>query len=227
MSSRRIIKKRGKDEAEKPFWISFSDLMTAMMVMFLVVMAVALLAITSPGDAHEKIKNEWKEQLKSLIHERFKDVEFDESRNIINFGSKATFDTNSWDLNVDQSVVLRKFTPELLDLANNELGKKVVKRIVVEGFADSRGYYLNNLNLSLLRSERVLCVLLSSSGPALLSNDQKRAVQDLFLVGGYSFNNVKTSLEASRRIEMRIEFLSPTELRPSTPKQAEPGNCPI
>lgn len=227
MSSRRIIKRRGKDEAEKPFWISFSDLMTAMMVMFLVVMAVALLAITSPGDAHEKIKNEWKEQLKALIHERFKDVEFDESRNIINFGSKATFDTNSSDLNVEQSVVLRKFTPELLDLANNELGKKVVKRIVVEGFADARGYYLNNLNLSLLRSERVLCVLLSNSGPALLSNDQKRAVQDLFLVGGYSFNNVKTSLEASRRIEMRIEFLGPTELRPNTPKQAEPGNCPI
>ena len=29
------------DEAEKPFWISYSDLMTALMVLFLVVMAVA------------------------------------------------------------------------------------------------------------------------------------------------------------------------------------------
>ncbi len=227
MSSRRIIKRRGKDEAEKPFWISFSDLMTAMMVMFLVVMAVALLAITSPGDAHEKIKNEWKEQLKALIHEKFKDVEFDETRNVINFGDKANFAENSSTLDAQQGILLRKFAPDLLELANNELGKKVVKRIVVEGFASPTGTYLNNLNLSLQRSERVLCVLLSDSGAALLTADQKRSVQDLFLVGGYSFNNVKKSYEASRRIEMRIEFLGPTELRPNTPKQADPGNCPI
>lgn len=28
---------RSKDEGEKPFWISFADLMTAMMILFLVV----------------------------------------------------------------------------------------------------------------------------------------------------------------------------------------------
>ena len=35
----------GKEEAEKPFWISFSDLMTALMVLFLVAMSVALIAV--------------------------------------------------------------------------------------------------------------------------------------------------------------------------------------
>ncbi len=44
-SSRRA----NKDEAEKPFWISFSDMMTALMVLFLVAMAVALLAVTAPA----------------------------------------------------------------------------------------------------------------------------------------------------------------------------------
>ena len=39
-------RKAGKEEAEKPFWISFSDLMTALMVLFLVAMAVALIAVT-------------------------------------------------------------------------------------------------------------------------------------------------------------------------------------
>ncbi len=34
---------RSKDEGEKPFWISFADLMTAMMVLFLVVLLVVLL----------------------------------------------------------------------------------------------------------------------------------------------------------------------------------------
>ena len=38
-----------RDEAEKPFWISFSDLMTALMVLFLVAMAVALVSVTGPA----------------------------------------------------------------------------------------------------------------------------------------------------------------------------------
>ena len=38
--------KASKEEAEKPFWISYADLMTALMVLFLVVMSVALLAVT-------------------------------------------------------------------------------------------------------------------------------------------------------------------------------------
>ena len=31
-----IVKRGSKDEAEKPFWISYADLMTALMVLFLV-----------------------------------------------------------------------------------------------------------------------------------------------------------------------------------------------
>lgn len=37
---------RRNDEAEKPFWISYADLMTAMMVLFLVVMVASLASVT-------------------------------------------------------------------------------------------------------------------------------------------------------------------------------------
>lgn len=40
------IRNKSRDEGEKPFWISFSDLMSALMVLFLVAMTVALLAVT-------------------------------------------------------------------------------------------------------------------------------------------------------------------------------------
>jgi hypothetical protein len=46
LGARRTPLKRHRDEAEKPFWISFSDLMTALMVLFLVAMAVALMSVT-------------------------------------------------------------------------------------------------------------------------------------------------------------------------------------
>lgn len=37
--------RRQRDEGEKPFWISYADLMTAMMVLFLVIMSVSLLVV--------------------------------------------------------------------------------------------------------------------------------------------------------------------------------------
>ena len=42
----RSIKKRQTTQSESPFWISFADLMSALMILFLVVMAVSLMAVT-------------------------------------------------------------------------------------------------------------------------------------------------------------------------------------
>jgi hypothetical protein len=44
--TRVVVGRRARDEAEKPFWISFADLMSALMVLFLLAMSVALLAVT-------------------------------------------------------------------------------------------------------------------------------------------------------------------------------------
>lgn len=46
LGNRYSKKLRPKDEGEKPFWISFADLMTALMTLFLVVMAVSLMIVT-------------------------------------------------------------------------------------------------------------------------------------------------------------------------------------
>ena len=43
IGSRKASAAKRSDDAENPFWISFSDLMTALMVLFLVAMAVALM----------------------------------------------------------------------------------------------------------------------------------------------------------------------------------------
>ena len=58
LSKTIIFGKRNKEEGEKPFWISYADLMTALMVMFLLVMSVALLAITNNiTEAERKMRN--------------------------------------------------------------------------------------------------------------------------------------------------------------------------
>ena len=60
--TRTVIKRGSKGEPEKPFWISYADLMTALMVLFLVVMSVALLAVTKTASEVTKTVTEIERQ---------------------------------------------------------------------------------------------------------------------------------------------------------------------
>jgi outer membrane protein OmpA-like peptidoglycan-associated protein len=285
MFSSRITRNRGgggRDDAERPFWISFADLMTALMVLFLVSLSVALNDANKRRDeavgAQETLKKERQElaRAKSELEEEkrkrhdaakkrngevqsflnlintvvrnHEGVRFDRERHVVDFGSRALFRRGRNDLTPDQTNALRKFMPELLNVARTDLGQRWLKRIVVEGFASSDWTYLDNLNLSLQRSLRVMCVLMASTWgqagggdlrsaplPPLepISADDQILISRLFLVGGYSSNSTKTTPEESRRIELRIEFYQLEDLDeggqpPKQPESAAPvGSCAL
>jgi hypothetical protein len=136
----------------------------------------------------------------------------------IDFGDQARFDTDSNRLTREQMRYLRAFTPEILRIARDPAGRKWLKRVIVEGYADQRGTYLHNLNLSMERSERVLCALLAKPDPGEkpLGKEDRMLIQELYLVGGSSFNSLKKTLEESRRIELKLEFLEVGEPRPES-----------
>jgi outer membrane protein OmpA-like peptidoglycan-associated protein len=227
-----VVKRGGRDEAEKPFWISFADLMTALMVLFLVVMGVALLAVTKNVTEKEKREEQHRKDIELILDrfqsaaKRYDGIKIDRDRHVIDFGDRARFAFGKSNLAPEQEAVLRQFVPEILTLANDDLGKRVLKRVVVEGYTDRTGTYLSNLNLSLQRSERVLCSMFATAGASLLGEEQKQDVRNLFLVGGYSFNDSKETDEESRRVEMRLEFLGVGEDRPPAPAQSGNfGDC--
>ncbi|KXW57568.1 OmpA family protein [Ferrovum myxofaciens] len=227
-------RKRARDEAEKPFWISFADLMTALMVLFLVSVTVALFAVTQKPDEVAKQQAQRERDIQALlsrISEATKAYPGIVVRgHSIDFGSRANFETGSSALSAEQATTLRAFVPKVLSVVRDPLGQKWLKRIVVEGFADQRGTYIYNLNLSLQRSERVLCVLLASpkSASNALTDADRLQTRELFLVGGSSFNALKASLEESRRIELKLEFLELDENR-LTPRDAplDDASCPL
>ena len=231
----RPNRKSGKDEAEKPFWISFSDLMTAMMVLFLVAMTVALLAIPHEITEEDKKKVQRENEIAQLL-DRISKATQDYPGVVvrghsIDFGDQARFATAKHILTDEQASMLRSFVPKILAAVRDPLGQKWFKRVVVEGFADQRGTYLKNLNLSLQRSERVLCVLMANGQKIAdaLSEEDRIMIRDIFLVGGSSFNALKESHDESRRIELKLEFLDIDEKRPA-PRNAPLDNdlrCPL
>jgi outer membrane protein OmpA-like peptidoglycan-associated protein len=291
-----ILKKGAKGEAEKPFWISYADLMTALMVMFLVAMTVAMLAVTNSvrdiakknGELqttaaeiarqkdeaeqknidlkkamvkleayeqelkqyqktaeereHDRLKAERERAISELLDDvakaalKFPGVTVDKDQKTINFGDRAHFDKGSYALTQQQAELLRAFVPEVLTIARSDLGRKWIKQVVVEGFASPEGDYLYNLNLSMERSQRVLCVLLAPPDPAEIpmTRSELEQVRDLFLVGGYSFNAAKfdaatRSYDKSRRVELRLEFLGIGERRPAirTTSDDSFGKCAL
>lgn len=236
MIGNRIIISRGsKEEAEKPFWISFSDLMSALMVLFLLVMSVALLSVTREINAEEVARTkrlvEIQELLRSVDAVSEECGNFDLDGQTINFGDRANFDSNKSEISAATGADLRRMIPCVLQIANNPLGKKWFKRVVVEGYTDRTGDYLHNLNLSLQRSQRVLCVLLGAQDleEQPLSVEQKKQIQQLFFVGGYSSGSAKENLAASRRIELRLEFWDLKEKRedPVDAFQPKIGKCAL
>lgn len=241
--------------ADKAFWISFADLMTALMMLFLMVMVVALLSITrakssadgadsssapiapiapstaasanaagGPDSAQAQATLQLMQAL-ALAVQAVPGVTLDARRQVIDFGDRARFQSGSHRLDADSAKLLRQFVPQLLAVTQSELGKAWVHRVVVEGFADSRGDYLFNLNLSLQRAQRVLCSLLDAPADGTaLSDEQRIQVSDVFAVGGFSFNEQRDSLDASRRIELRIEF-GPRARAPAMAREIDFGSC--
>lgn len=228
MFATRIVRpNRSKDEAEKPFWISFADLMTALMVLFLAAMSVALLAVTKTVSDAEKAKTDREMAIEACLDalaqstDLFPGAVLDRVRRAVNFGDRARFQFNSAALSEGQKAELRQFVPEVLKLATLDCGAKWLKRVVVEGFTDQQGSYLYNLDLSLRRSQSVICALYEDE--TALTIEQKELIRELFLTGGYSFNSAMPTAEESRRIELRLEFYGLGETRIGT-VTVPPGN---
>ena len=206
---------RARDEGEKPFWISFADLMTAMMILFLVVMVASLSSVTQrikQAEQGEKQRSKEIEFLCDKLLQHAKSLNttivVDCRDNRISFGEAGRFGHNQYYLNEQGQKALQDVVPLVLDAADSEEGRKWFKQVVIEGFTDTDGSYLYNLHLSLQRSEWVMCSLLDSRSPVQqgLSAERQQQIRSMFLAGGVSFNNAKESKEASRRVELRMQF---------------------
>lgn len=249
---------RARDEGEKPFWISYSDLMSALMVLFLVVMSVSLLTITQELLERQKVLEAQKAELeaqKQVLETQKQELErtnrelaiaktlidalkarrkaradaigevldrleaaartdayrgrvtVGRDRLIVDFGEAARFGSGDHRLSREGAILLRGYVQELLAAVDAGSGRQWFRRVIVEGFTDTVGSYLYNLDLSMKRAQSVVCALMSGgNGEAPLSGEQQRRVRELFVVGGFSFNSARASKEESRRVELRLDF---------------------
>jgi outer membrane protein OmpA-like peptidoglycan-associated protein len=224
IGSRNAPKLKRADDAEKPFWISFSDLMTALMVLFLVAMAVALMSVTQGLRKMDESRITRDQAISSCLADIQQLTQQTAYAGVklrgqtLELGALAEFKKDGNELAPQRMAFLRSFVPQMLRVAHTPGCQDWLKRFVLEGYASPEGSYLYNLNLSLERSQRVLCVLLDAKAPDAPSLADRKAIREMFFVGGSSFNSaILNQPEKSRRVELRLEF---KDLR----KTCEPQN---
>ncbi|MBF0162386.1 MAG: OmpA family protein, partial [Magnetococcales bacterium] len=169
----RVIQRAQKqvEDGGNPFWISYADLMTALAMLFLVVMSLSMVAIASRPMVEKKERETAIQGILNRLEERAKEkslgLEINRATHTISFGERASFTLNSYQLSSIAQESLRSLVPLLLELEPEVRGEERtwLKRIHIEGYTDATGSYLYNVNLSLNRAQAVVCALFSAELP--------------------------------------------------------------
>jgi hypothetical protein len=118
----RTPPKRRNNEAEKPFWISFADLMTALMVLFLVAMAVALLSVTEGLRQQDDQRVQRDKGISSCLQNIAQMTQEKSLTGVqlrgqtLELGTLAEFPKDSHQLDAQRADFLRDFIPKVLTL---------------------------------------------------------------------------------------------------------------
>jgi outer membrane protein OmpA-like peptidoglycan-associated protein len=239
---------------EKPNeWVSIADLMSGVVAVVILLFVIAALqmaqarkaerveqarqvARAKQGESAARADRLAREQAIGVVLQQLEEALKDQldaevHDNVIDFGESGKFPFGKSTLEPAQSDGVRQAIRKSLPILDTPLGQQWIKQLVVIGYADGVGDYLENLNLSLMRGERVLCELIApaAGGKIILTERERQLVRDRFLASGYSFNSLRPSDTDSRRVEIRLEFWQLEEKRPPLrPAASQPyGRCRI
>mgnify|MGYP000557117135 CR=1 FL=1 len=187
-----MLEQEGDSDATSATWISFADLMTALMVLFLVAMAVALLSVTEGLRQQDDQRVQRDKGISSCLQDIAQMTQEKSLAGVqlrgqtLELGTLAEFPKDSHQLDAQRADFLRDFVPKMLDIARTPACQMWLKRFVLEGYASPEGSYLYNLNLSLARSQRVLCVLLDAKASPTTKDKDKISPAAMARAKGYA-----------------------------------------
>ena len=212
-----FIKKHHNKENEESniFWVTMTDLMTAMVLVFIVLFFYTYMV--SYNDKIEQVQEQQKvaEELKETLQEKKIDAQIDSISGIVKISDLELFDLNSYELSQKGKNYLAKFAPAYLDsIFSNEYLNNNIDKIIIQGHTDSQTFagkysadeqYMKNMELSLKRAYAVANYMTNT--PYNKQNGDR--LRKMIVVEGASFSNPilvngKEDFAKSRRVELKI-----------------------
>ena len=216
-----MFKKRVEEE-ETNFWISISDLMAGILIIFILLFIFKMLDYQGEIEKQEVIQeelNETKEKIIqltntrliiiALLKEEFEkeeiDILIDENTGAIKLREGVLFDTSESIIKEEGKEFLKEFMPIYFRiLLDNEEIRQELAEIIIEGHTDDVSTYMYNLKLSQLRSYNVVELLFSDE----FNYKNKDLLVKHLTANGKSYSNLiyKENNEVDRDSSRRVEF---------------------
>lgn len=221
-----IVKNKPKEE----FWISLSDLMTGLMIIFLFISIAFMRKVKEEQVQVNNIVESFKETKIALYQELKKEfetdfrstnwnAEIDEDLSIRFLNEEVLFGYDESTLKEDFKELLNNFWPRYLKILLKDKYQKKILEVRIEGHTDSKGSFMYNVGLSQRRTKEVLNYVLYGSHSEFLklNQNEKSFVKFWLVANGYSSGRTldedgnftmnshnQENRQKSRRVEFRI-----------------------
>ncbi len=212
------------------YWISLSDIMTGLMMIFLFIAISYMIQVKAEQDEKDQFIKEYiqtrielYEELKLEFEEDFKpenwNVVLDKDLSIKFLNERVLFDYDKAELKPEFKNILDEFFPRYLNILLKDKYRSKIAEVRIEGHSDSRGDYYYNVWLSQNRTRNVLKYLMTKSirKAGELTEKENELLRFWLTANGFSFgrtidSNREYTLfsgnpvnnEFSRRVEFRI-----------------------
>lgn len=201
------------------FWVTMSDLLLGLVVVFLVLFVFAITGFTQNKVNEQEKQYEVTEKIAEELQKNNIKVDVDKFSGKIKISDLELFELNSWELSAKGKNYMSKFVPVYLNtIMKDEQVRENISQIIIEGHTDSQTFagaksaedkYYRNMDLSLKRASAVAQYIVYSDfgGKDKFQNDlfkllsvQGKGPSEPILVDG------KEDYAKSRRVELKLMF---------------------
>lgn len=221
----RRKRRRNKAKSEQSYWQSYSDMMAALLLMFILIMSFVLVQSYKVFEEKQLQIVEQQEQIEALVgvkaeiifalSEAFKDtnltIEIDKKTGAITLDSSVLYEFNSAVLSKEGQTFLKDFLPLYISVIMRDEYKPYVSEIIIEGHTDPVGDYMYNLDLSQRRALSVAEYCLDTKYN-ILQEQQVQELRRLMTANGKSYSDPIYDEEGvindqkSRRVEIKFRL---------------------
>lgn len=211
----RINIKKAEAEEENVFWVTMSDMLLGLMMVFMTLFVLAMTGFTQNKLQQQATQSEVAKKLNQALQEQKINATINKVTGEVKISDLELFDVNSYNLSPKGKMYLNKFIPVYVNtiFSNPKLADKIVN-VVIQGHTDSQTYagiiskegqFAKNMDLSLKRANAVEEYMFTTAYNKKYTNKLIKTLA----VEGKSFTdpvivNGKEDYNKSRRVELKL-----------------------
>jgi len=165
------------------YWMSFADMMSALLMVFVLLLAVVVFDYREDLAEKEQqieeikgVKNEIIAALMAEFEDSNIDLVIDPETGAIQLATNILYAYNSAEITEEGKKTLAQFIPKYLDILLQDKYRDDIATIIIEGHADNTGEYLYNLGLSQERAFSVLKIIYADDFPKFEQQEYSKQV---------------------------------------------------